>query len=699
MDNYTRLDEHLMKLREDSGYIEYFKTLFIENSRLNPKYTKSIMEKVLQVCKECDYKVAYAWCLTYIGWYYSDCCELTTSIKYNTEAKEIFSKYDEIEGLIWSHNALLVNYYKLGMFDLAIEYGLDGINIVEQSGREELLTGLLLNTASAYIDSGYHKEALELINRLNHVYHEISDENKIIMYNLLTEIHLLLGELQAAGELCKKSYKLIKKYNLEFLECDTLALAAEIYYKSGMYEEADINFNIAVKMADSFGFIDTKIKSLIRWSRYYSFIEDFDNAKSKLEEAKKDVEKVNSNLLFKEIYNELSIIYSKTENYKEAFFAKEKYCEYEKNIFNQNISLWFAVLHSKQITQEAKTYKSLYNQIDIISEIGKRITSNLKKKSTFNSIYEEVNILLKADVLGIALYNEGSKILKYEFLIENGEMLDCPIVKTDNNMSFAAYCVNNKKDIIINDLSKEYENYTDPYKGNKKKGMQNLTQSLIFCPLMKDGNVIGILNVQSYAKNAYSREDLSTLKILKSYITIAVENSKLFDRVNYLAKNDSLTGVLNRREILKVGKKNLNNSILKEQNMSIIMLDIDYFKHINDTYGHQIGDHILRKVVSTIRSELEEKYIVGRYGGEEFLIILPNTDIKECYSISEKLRKVVEKYNYTIKENKKIRVTISLGICTIEDSSLSFFEAVKLADEALYKSKQEGRNKTSINNK
>ncbi|MGL5314614.1 MAG: hypothetical protein ACRC92_15290, partial [Peptostreptococcaceae bacterium] len=240
MDNYTRLDEHLMKLRKDSGYIQYFKTLFIENSRLNPKHTKNIMEKVLQVCKECDYKVAYAWCLTYIGWYYSDCCEITTSIKYNTEAKEIFSKYDEIEGLIWSHNALLANYCKLGMFDLAIEYGLDGINIVEQSGREDLLTGLLLNTSSAYIDSGYHKEALELINRLNQIHHEISDENKIIMYNLLTEIHLLFGELQIAEELCKKSYKLIKKYNCEFLECDTLPLLAEICYKSGKYEDANI---------------------------------------------------------------------------------------------------------------------------------------------------------------------------------------------------------------------------------------------------------------------------------------------------------------------------------------------------------------------------------------------------------------------------------------------------------------------------
>ncbi|MGL6108037.1 diguanylate cyclase [Romboutsia sp.] len=698
MDKYGVVEEYLEKFKQDKEHIDYFKKFYTYYNRSNPKYVNLVMEKVLEIAKECGYKNEYGWCLSSIGWYYSDCCEVDKAIEYHSKSNEIFIECNDMDGTSQMYNALLADYTKLGMFDMAIEYGLNGISIAEQSSREDLLPPLLINTANAYLQSGYYKEALELVKRLENLYCDIKDEHRAIMYNLLAEIHLKYEDNNAAYEYCYTAYKLVKKHNYSFLLSETLSILGEISHKIGKINESQEYFEESIKYANRYKIADIKIRTLIRWAKLNCYLNNLVEGEEKLKEAIEESKRINSNVLLKEIYEELSLIYIKCKDFEKAYYAKEELCKYEKEIFNQSSSVWFARLHSKTITQDAMAYKSLYNQIDIISKIGKKITSKLKKQSTFDTIYEEINMLLEADVFGIGLYNEEEKTINYEFLIEHGKRQENIPLKTDNEKSFAAYCVNNKRDIIINDLTVEYKDYKEAYEANKKKN-EELPYSLIFCPLIKDGKVIGILNLQSYNKNAYTIKDLNTLKILKTYITIAIENSKLYDRANYLAKYDSLTGALNRREILKIGKKLFNIDVVKGQSFIILMLDVDHFKKINDTYSHNIGDYILKKMIGLIKLELGNNGIVGRYGGEEFLIVLPNTNLEEGYNLAEKIRKALEQYSYTISNDKSITVTVSIGVCALKESNTSFSNGIKLADEALYKAKNMGRNLVFIKNK
>lgn len=181
---------------------------------------------------------------------------------------------------------------------------------------------------------------------------------------------------------------------------------------------------------------------------------------------------------------------------------------------------------------------------------------------------------------------------------------------------------------------------------------------------------------------------ISVLTILRLYDR---KNQKLNDINNYLSKmsiTDTLTGAWNRKHMEECLEKFIND---KTNPLSIILFDIDYFKKVNDDYGHIAGDEILKKLVKIIKNTIGTKGIITRYGGEEFLIILPNMNKEETYNIAELVRKNVQK-NLKIKTNK---ITVSGG-CAEYDNKQSIYDFIEKADRKLYEAKENGRNKIMI---
>ncbi len=151
--------------------------------------------------------------------------------------------------------------------------------------------------------------------------------------------------------------------------------------------------------------------------------------------------------------------------------------------------------------------------------------------------------------------------------------------------------------------------------------------------------------------------------------------------------------MFNRNVILTQGENILNNRLETKQNFSIIMIDVDFFKQINDNYGHDIGDIVLKDVSSIIKNEIRNTDYLGRYGGEEFLVLLPNINLDEAKKIADRIRISVENYKYYYLTSEKYnRVTLSLGVYEFNKNEFDFFEGVKKADKALYMAKSLGRN-------
>ena len=165
---------------------------------------------------------------------------------------------------------------------------------------------------------------------------------------------------------------------------------------------------------------------------------------------------------------------------------------------------------------------------------------------------------------------------------------------------------------------------------------------------------------------------------------------------------DALTGLNNRHMFYQRLSETTSNAKRQNTSLCCIMTDIDFFKSVNDTYGHSAGDLALKTVAKTIKKELREYDIASRYGGEEFAILLPNTTLNEAYKVAERLRKQVEKKKINVEELKienvkEISVTISVGVSLYDpDKMKDFNNLYQAADKALYIAKESGRNQVVI---
>lgn len=160
------------------------------------------------------------------------------------------------------------------------------------------------------------------------------------------------------------------------------------------------------------------------------------------------------------------------------------------------------------------------------------------------------------------------------------------------------------------------------------------------------------------------------------------------------ATSDPLTGIYNRSKLNIFLSHEIQEAYRNESTFSVLFIDLDRFKQINDDYGHLKGDHILIDLTSVIRNNLRTSDIFGRWGGEEFLVILPNTDLPSAYLIAEKLRERIQQHDFTLQKS----LTISIGIAQY-DPLKSIEELIEMADQAMYQAKHQGRNKTIIYHK
>jgi len=158
-----------------------------------------------------------------------------------------------------------------------------------------------------------------------------------------------------------------------------------------------------------------------------------------------------------------------------------------------------------------------------------------------------------------------------------------------------------------------------------------------------------------------------------------------------LAKTDSLTGIFNRRTLFEQGEKLTAISIENTSQLSVILFDIDHFKLVNDTYGHDIGDSVIQSIAHLGSETMRSRDVFARLGGEEFAAILPGTSLDQAKAFAERFREKVESFNLTNHENSH-RVTISAGVANLSQVEVDFDSLLHAADEAMYLAKNQGRN-------
>jgi len=214
-------------------------------------------------------------------------------------------------------------------------------------------------------------------------------------------------------------------------------------------------------------------------------------------------------------------------------------------------------------------------------------------------------------------------------------------------------------------------------------------------PVIVKDRVKGIIYIDSKNINAFSSNHEYFLNILAHEISIAIERAIAYERIKELTIKDDLTGVYNRRKFDQDLKEELNKSIRYVRNLSLLMMDIDYFKKYNDFHGHQKGDDILRKLGMVFNKHMRNTDKVYRYGGEEFAIICTETDRDSAIICAERLRKVISEEKFEGEEDIQPfrNLTVSIGVSNFPFDATKLDQFIRHADNALYKAKAEGRNK------
>lgn len=226
-------------------------------------------------------------------------------------------------------------------------------------------------------------------------------------------------------------------------------------------------------------------------------------------------------------------------------------------------------------------------------------------------------------------------------------------------------------------------------RGNYKSKIQNSSKLELSYLIDEFNHMIEQINIRD-KKLKISRKKLEDYSLLleKKVKERTKELHLSNEKFKKIAITDGLTKVYNRKYILEKLGAEIEKAIRVHEKPSVVMLDVDDFKKINDEYGHQTGDEVLKKISEFIKNDLRDIDLFGRYGGEEFIIILPETNIEKSFYIAERIRRNVENIRYN---NEKIKTTISLGVVEVADENQD--EIIRKVDKLLYKAKAKGKNR------
>ena len=214
---------------------------------------------------------------------------------------------------------------------------------------------------------------------------------------------------------------------------------------------------------------------------------------------------------------------------------------------------------------------------------------------------------------------------------------------------------------------------------------------LLRLPLVLEDDLLGILWVWG---KGITKGDLSIMSVFAKQVGSSLERARLFQEVQSLALTDPLTGLQNRRSLFELGRIEFARSGRADRPFSCLMLDLDHFKQINDNYGHPIGDQVLQQVAQCSRKSIREVDLIGRYGGEEFLIFLPETDLLTALRVAERLRASIDKTPIKLAD-QEVHITVSIGVSRRDDNTLQLETLIARADQALYVAKYKGRNQVA----
>lgn len=345
--------------------------------------------------------------------------------------------------------------------------------------------------------------------------------------------------------------------------------------------------------------------------------------------------------------------------------------------------IWALSTAQQQLQREAEQriveLKELY-------ELGLKVSSSGDLREIYSTIIDYATLLTDTPAGSIAILSENTS----EMILAAAKGFSADFFALRRwklrKGGLTSYILNQEEPVILADVASLHEPVNPAL-------VREGVKSIIAAPLTVRGKIIGILYVDDFKVRKFDSNDSSILRLLSGYAALAIERMKLLDDTKRMAITDGLTGLHNQQEFIVRLEEETARAGRYGRSLSVVELDIDFFKKYNDKFGHLAGNDLLRVLSRTIVDNSRTTDMCARTGGEEFAIIMPETDFSKAVQLAERLRILIESARFEVKGADDQTITASFGVASFPDHSGTATDLYHAVDQALYKAKSTGRNR------
>ncbi len=341
--------------------------------------------------------------------------------------------------------------------------------------------------------------------------------------------------------------------------------------------------------------------------------------------------------------------------------------------------------------EEVAELKRQVERLSLFHEVGKTLASTLDLQKILQTIMEKISDFLQPDTWSLLMLDEATQELYFEIAIGAGanKLKD---VRLKVGEGIAGWVAANGEPVLVEDVRK------DPRFITKVDELTQIeTRSVVCVPIKGREKVLGVIElINCLGRESFRREDIPILKNLADYAAIALENARYVQRITELTITDDCTALYNARHLHFVLDAEIYRSNRYNYEFSVIFIDLDHFKQVNDTHGHLVGSKLLWLIGDLIKGHLRLIDYAFRYGGDEFVVLLPQTSKENALMVVRRIRDLLNSTTFFTEEGLNIKVTASFGLASYPSDARTRKEILRMADEAMYLVKNTTRDNIAL---
>jgi diguanylate cyclase (GGDEF)-like protein len=342
------------------------------------------------------------------------------------------------------------------------------------------------------------------------------------------------------------------------------------------------------------------------------------------------------------------------------------------------------------MTEVAADKKRHMQELSIFHDVAKALTSSLNLDSILQTIMDKMAEFFRPDTWSLLMVDEQRNDLY--FAIAVGDAADTlKSVRLKLGEGIAGWVAKHGEPVIVPDVASDMR-----FARRIDDLTQWQTRSIICIPLKSRHRVLGVIQLINVDMSRFTESELFFLQSLCDYAAIAIENAKAVERIQELTITDDCTGLYNARHLYKTLESEVYRSARFGYEFSVVFIDLDHFKIVNDTHGHLVGSKLLAEVGFAIKSHLRLIDYAFRYGGDEFVVLLPQTGKEQALKVARRLLDVFRESRFLHTEGLDLNVRSSIGVSTYPEDAHSAHEIIRQADEMMYVVKNSSRDNIAI---